>query len=566
VRTASLPPPGGTVREAELPTVLTVEDVQRYLWIFHVQETANWAAADYEIGLLKDRLLLGQVLAQRYEHKSYKASYRELTDWLKSYGDQGDVRAIHALAVQRREGAPAPAKPSTAPPAARGGGDDDAESLLQSSEELDRAYQLRDEIRRVAQGNPTKAEAMLDGLEAKHLLDDADIDDVRAAVADAYLAAGEPKRAYAITSMRKNSARPAAEWTAGLTEWRAKHYVEAGQHFQVAAKSPDATPGLVSAAAYWAARSELRNRHPELVNYWLGVSAQESYTFYGLLARRTLGVDTFFDFDMGAFTDLDARALMANPAGRRVLALLQIGDSKRAEGEMRAAATRGNGDMIQPLEALAGRANLPALSFWIAAFQSQSDGRNHDRALFPVPRWAPQGGFTVDRALLFALMRQESQFLSQARSRAGAFGVMQIMPATARSMAARVGMPPPDQGNLGDPETSLTLAQEYINRLQASDKIGKSLILLAASYNSGPAPVQRWLASDELKSDPLLFIESVPFRETRGFIERVLANYWIYRMRLGQPTPDLDALAAGSWPTYTAFDPPGGQGGSYASN
>src|SRR6202043_4052288 len=85
------------------------------------------------------------------------------------------------------------------------------------------------------------------------------------------------------------------------------------------------------------------------------------------------------------------------------------------------------------------RANMPALSFQLAAFLSRTDGRNHDRALYPVPRWKPRGGFVVDRALLFALMRQESQFLAQVRSPAGALGVMQLMPATARSMAARVG-------------------------------------------------------------------------------------------------------------------------------
>jgi soluble lytic murein transglycosylase-like protein len=183
-----------------------------------------------------------------------------------------------------------------------------------------------------------------------------------------------------------------------------------------------------------------------------------------------------------------------------------------------------------------------------------------------VPRWTPKGGFTVDRALLFAMMRQESQFVAQVRSRAGALGVMQLMPATARSMAARAGLPAPDRGTLGDPELSLTLAQQYINHLLATDRIGNNLLLVTAAYNAGPGPIAKWMASDELRNDPLLFLESIPFRETRGYTERVLANYWIYRMRLGQPTPDLDALAAGNWPTYTALDPPGGPGGSYAAN
>src|SRR5581483_12015922 len=103
-------------------------------------------------------------------------------------------------------------------------------------------------------------------------------------------------------------------------------------------------------------------------------------------------------------------------------------------------------ERIMPaVEALAERANMPGLTFQLAAFMARTDGRTHDRALYPVPRWQPKGGFTVDRALLFAMMRQESQFMPQVRSSAGALGVMQLMPATARSMAARVGLPAPDR-------------------------------------------------------------------------------------------------------------------------
>jgi soluble lytic murein transglycosylase-like protein len=107
---------------------------------------------------------------------------------------------------------------------------------------------------------------------------------------------------------------------------------------------------------------------------------------------------------------------------------------------------------------------------------------------------------------------------------------------------------------LADPEINMALAQEYIGELRESAGIGDNLLLLAAAYNCGPSGPQRWQADPQLRDDPLLFLESIPRRETRIFTERVLANYWIYRQRLGQPTPDLDALAAGEWPTYTALD------------
>jgi soluble lytic murein transglycosylase-like protein len=566
-----LPPPTGA-READLPRVLTIEDVQRYHWIFQVQYAGNWQAADYEMKLLKDKLLVGHVLAQRYLSKTYKASYKELADWLQNYGDEGDAAAIHTLAVQRKSaGAPAPSKPGAWAPALRYGGDGDLDALVaadasRTSTDINNAYEPKDEIKRIAKTNPAKAEALLNAMDARHLLDDADLDEVRAAIADAYTAAGEAKRALAINATRKVAAKPLADWNAGLAEWRAKHYTEARQHFEAAAKSPDGTPGLVAASAYWTARAELRDHRPELVNYWLGIAAQEPYTFYGLLARRTLGVDSFFDFDSGAFSSTDVRTLLATTSGRRVLALIQLGENQRAEAELRVVATASDGAIMPAVEALADRANMPALSFQLAAFMSRTDGRNHDRALYPVPRWQPKGGFTVDRALLFAMMRQESQFMPEVRSSAGALGVMQLMPATAKSMAARAGLPTPERGDLTDPETSLTLAQEYINHLLSTDRIGNNLLLLTAAYNAGPGPIPKWLGGDDVRDDPLLFVESIPNRETHGYVQRVLANYWIYRMRLGQPTPDLDALAAGNWPTYTAFDPPGGTGASYAAN
>ncbi len=204
---------------------------------------------------------------------------------------------------------------------------------------------------------------------------------------------------------------------------------------------------------------------------------------------------------------------------------------------------------------------MPALSLQLAGLIGEGGVRLH-HALYPVPRWTPVGGFTVDRALVFAVMRQESQFLTDAKSYAGALGVMQLMPATAHAMARRAGvrLDGRDRRNmrdaLADPELNMALAQEYITELMQNERIKRNLLLLAAAYNCGPGALQRWQSDPQLRKDPLLFVESIPSHQTRIFTERVLANYWIYRLRLGQKLPDLDALAAGEWPTYTALDRP----------
>ena len=77
---------------------------------------------------------------------------------------------------------------------------------------------------------------------------------------------------------------------------------------------------------------------------------------------------------------------------------------------------------------------------------------------------------------------------------------------------------------------------------------------MAAAWNGGPGNLNKWLSNTDHMDDPLFFIESIPSLETRIFIEKVLANLWIYRDRLGQPTPSLDAIAAGQWPIYKSLD------------
>jgi soluble lytic murein transglycosylase-like protein len=502
LQTAALATGSDHRHEADLPNILATADAERYRLIFLLQSTAQWPAADREIAGLQARLLMGRVLAQRYLQPQYKVSYDELSQWLGQYGDEPDAKAIYDLALKRQP-------PKTAA--------------------------------------PPKPNSL--ALVTATTADEVDYGTARAKPGDGNEDGGLPVAA-------------AMQWQAGLEAWRAGKLDLAGQHFAALAKSPGQTSWTVSAAAFWAARVELKSHRPEHVAYWLGIAAERPHTFYGLIARRLLGVDNYFNFDNEAFTDLDAQTLKALPGGRRALALIEIGDLATAESELRILAARGETPLLQSLAALSDRANLPALSLQLASILARNDGRNHDHALYPVPRWAPRGGFTIDRALVFGVMRQESVFVPQVVSSAGAQGLMQLMPATARLMAAQSGENLGDFDKrmrrdvpLADPELNLTLAQEYIQTLLKDEHIAGNLVFFTLAYNAGPGAVERWkAAATEYKADPLLFLESVPVSQSRIFTERVLTNYWVYRMRLKQPTPDLDSLAAGQWPTYTALD------------
>jgi soluble lytic murein transglycosylase len=161
----------------------------------------------------------------------------------------------------------------------------------------------------------------------------------------------------------------------------------------------------------------------------------------------------------------------------------------------------------------------------------------------------PAGGFRFDPALVYGMTRAESNFDPRAISPAGARGLMQIMPITARAITGDRRLAP---ASLGDPEFNLELGQRLILSLASDDEIGDSLLRLLASYNAGVGSFASWAEEVRAHGDPLLFIESIPIPETRHFVQRALAFTWIYAARLGLPAPSLDALAAGEFPHFTS--------------
>jgi soluble lytic murein transglycosylase-like protein len=343
---------------------------------------------------------------------------------------------------------------------------------------------------------------------------------------------------------------PAERWNPAIEAFRQKRYSSAARQFEAIARTPKASPWVISAAAFWTARSHLLGGRPQQVTEWLHRAAQNPLTFYGLLARETLGIEGDLDLREPYLHQADARALIAQPAGARAIALLQINDPRRAEPELASVTIGDSSSLARAVVALANYGNMPGLSLRIGNRSIGLDSAERDAAIYPIPSWSPSGGFQVDRALLYAIMRRESSFNPDAHNNAsGASGLMQLMPATAKAVAGR-SMP---ISKIAEPETNMALGQKYISRLLADPAVDGNLIRLAAAYNAGPGNMAKWqrqISGD----DPLLFIESLPSRETRVFIETVLTDHWIYRMRLGQKTESLGALASGRWPMYVAQD------------
>jgi soluble lytic murein transglycosylase-like protein len=352
-----------------------------------------------------------------------------------------------------------------------------------------------------------------------------------------------------------NRAPAPAEWAQGLEAWRKGNSKLAASLFEKAAKESNGNPWVQSAAAYWAARAHIRNREPQKVSEWLRLAAGEPRTFYGQLARRALGVDTAFAWADPVLTPDGADALMATRAGQRALALIQIGQRQRASDEFHLLRPQAGPELTQGMLAIANQIGMPSLTLGLGASLEDKSGFRLDNALFPTPSWTPKGGFKVNRALLFALARTESGFNPEAKSPVGALGLMQLMPPTVKYTGARLaevlGTSKPDWR---DPETNMALGQEYVQYLLEDSNVNGDLLLMAAAYNAGPGNLAKWRDKFAYDNDPLLFLESMPSRETHDFAQRVLASMWIYQQRLGQDSPTLDALAAGAWPQYRPQD------------
>jgi soluble lytic murein transglycosylase-like protein len=368
--------------------------------------------------------------------------------------------------------------------------------------------------------------------------------------------AAAPKEPNVPTFHKVGSPDPAwgdqgPHWQAGLDAWRKGDMARAAKEFEKTATAEDSTPWTISGAAYWAGRAHLKARHPEKVSQWLKVAAEHPRTFYGQLARRALGMESAFDWAVRPLTETEANQLETSKTGARALALLQVGKLRLAEDEMQALLAEAGPDLAGALVSVSQLANLPSLALKLGTMIESQYGTTIATALYPVPGWQPSDGFEVDRALLYALMRQESGFNPDARSGVGASGLMQIMPATGAYISPELEDYDGGAGAaLLDPTTNVTVGQDYVERLLADSNVRGDLFLLTAAYNAGPGNLAKWRKGAGYDQDPLLFIESIPSRETRLFIERVLANLWIYRQRLGQATPSLDAIASGAWPVY----------------
>ena len=235
------------------------------------------------------------------------------------------------------------------------------------------------------------------------------------------------------------------------------------------------------------------------------------------------------------------------------VALAQAGMTELAEKELRLRFPQAEGEDKPRLLALAHELGLASVQISMAK-QLRSSDHELDFARYPLPTWRPEGGFKIDPLLLFALMRQESGFRPSAVSSGGALGLMQLMPQTASFMQKKMDRDGAGRvaGNVAEPVPNMTLGQNYVEHLLDNDLVDGNLIYLLAAYNAGPGRLQEWKGRFT-DSDPLLFVESIPFGQTRNYVMQVMTNYWIYAELDGSENRSVYALMKGRWPSYKPY-------------
>ncbi len=501
--------------------VLSSDDARVYTQAFKAVRNGDFEAARGVADRVDDECLIGRLQLIRLMAADYPATYDELRTWLKTYHDQPGAERVYALARKKAPGLTDLPTPDS-----------------------DRA-----EPAEAAAPSWARVEALAEKLDLK--APTTRVDPRLQAAKEAYYG-GDVEQGYALATAAGE------RWIAGLAAFRLKRYEVAEARLSALAEDATQSEWVRSAAAFWAARAAVASGEPERAPGYLQIAARTPYTFYGLIAERQLGLEPAVSangFDMGPPPmplDPDGPSAAASASGltalirsdkraHRAAAFAQLGMRAEAGQELRTALLNaGSAPERKKWTSLGLALNAPLTS---SADLTRSGHSRFDLAQFPTPDLQPAGGFTIDRALVYAIVRQESGFRPTAASNANAYGLMQLTAPTAARVVGDDKLAR-DPTPLSDPAFNLRVGQDYVKTLL--QLVQGDVLRAVAAYNSGPGAIMKTAKRMDPATDSLLVFESMPGGQTREFVQRVVSNYWIYRQMFGQDCPSLAALASGA--------------------
>jgi len=357
---------------------------------------------------------------------------------------------------------------------------------------------------------------------------------------------GEPALAYRLAEAHgavDGTVFADGEWLAG---WIALRFLNDPQrafaHF-TRMYAGVGSPISLGRGAYWAGRAAEAMGQQALATEWYGKAAANLASYYGQLGAQRLGADAGLRLDPLPTIDEATKASFAkNELVRLVRMMAEIGETDRMRSFIvRIAETLHSPAEFRMLAELGKEIGREDYAVAVAKV-ARTRGIELVEYLFPTTK-VPDGG-QPEHALVLAVIRQESAFDQKAVSSAGALGLMQLMPRTAKHVAGALGLAFNEKKLTGDPQYNIRLGRAYLAELIG--KYGGSYVLAIASYNAGPSRAREWMTTYGDPRSPTVdaidWVESIPFSETRNYVQRVLENLQVYRNRLGSSDGMVIAL------------------------
>ena len=518
-----------------------------YSEIFAAIDRGDWAAVEALLAQRSDGLLHTVARGQYYlAANSPRVELPQINAWLERGWRLPMAAQMSRLAVTR--GATStPRLPeertfyplSSAPKRLRPRSVDDGTMPAEVRQQI---------LDRISNDDPHGARQLLDGVDA--LLSPEARAEWRQRVAWSYYIENMDPEALAMARTVAEGRGPwvaEGDWAAGLAAWRLGDCAAAGAHFERAAVAA-VNAELRGAAYYWASRAAVRCRQPERSALLLRSAATNDETLYGMLAAEQLGQSLPERVANADFSNDDWRRLRDSENVRIAIALAEIGRDVLSSQVLLHEARIGNPDNYAALTRLARELGLPQTQLYMA-HNAPSGAAPDPASAYPTPKWVPVTGWQIDPALAYAHALQESNFRASAVSPADARGVMQITPITVREHAPRLGMNA-SQVDIFDPGVNLAFGQRNLEMLRDHSATQGHLPKIMAAYNAGLTPVTRWNHEVRDLGDPLLYMESIPYWETRSYVAIVMRNYWMYERQAKAPSITRITLAQNAWPSF----------------
>lgn len=547
----------GTAYAKPVIDVLTDSDADIYQQIFLLQGKEKIDSAKKLESKLTDKILMNEVLYQRFFSKTYRTRGAEISSWMNKYYDMPGAARVEKLSKIKKVKVRKPVVYSSLTGKSNG-------ETAQSETWTTKTYskntdkQITAFKRAIRSGSTKRARNILEDKKFKKALTSVDYGRLAGRLAYIYYTNGELELAKKWGFVAADANSEYGLWTMGLLYYKDGKYKEAEQYFSKILDLKQINDARKIEAAFWAGRSADANDDMDAAKKYWEIGAEHPMAFYGALSATMLGRTPEYEFFEQDCTDEDIETLRELKLGKIALALLQAGQNERAEQYLKSLITaRASDKTLHAINSVATAYDLPRIAIQISGVVRDRGILEIDddiiySAQYPLPDWEPMGGWSIDRALLFAITKQESGFRTTAKSGVGANGVMQLMPGTAKLVAHKNKIKWSDV-DMSKPEHNMFLGQQYIVDLLQQPVIDNSIIKMLAAYNAGIGNVQKFEKAFNTY-DPLLYIESFPAYETRGYIKRVLSNLWLYRARLNQPLTSMQELANGQWPLYTSED------------